>query len=174
MALKGPALVALIWLWSGANRNADRFASQVRACRPFLSGCAAGFVVIYGGAYYLTGTRGLGAMVERFVHIPAQQVYGGFSALKLVAFPLGFAYALLPCLPLSCTGFRCLADPAFRDWIPIVLLSVCLSCGFAALLVLLTNWLWPRLSTIESKRTCVVRNWPTVRRYRVDLLDANI
>jgi hypothetical protein len=150
MVLVGPALVALIWLWPDAeNPDRARFASRVRACIPFLLGCGAGFVVIYGSAYYLSGTRGLAAMVERFIHIPAEQIYGGFSAVKLVAFPLGFTYALLPCLPLNCTGFRCLADPAFRDWIPVVLFSVALVGGFAALLVLVTRWLWPRLSALD-------------------------
>jgi hypothetical protein len=150
MVLAGPALAALIWLWpDGENPDRRRFASRAWACAPFLLGCCVGFVLIYGGAYYLSGTRGLAAIVERFVHVPAEQIYGGFSPVKLVAFPLGFTYALLPCLPLSCTGFRCLADPALRHWIPVVLLSGAFVGGFAGLLVLMTRWLWPRLSALD-------------------------
>lgn len=150
MVLAGPALVALIWLWpDGEKSDRHRFAHRAWACVPFVVGCCVGFVVIYGGSYYLSGTRGLAAMVERFVHVPAEHIYGGFSPVKLVAFPLGFTYALLPCLPLSCTGFRCLADPSLRNWIPVVLLSGTLVGGFVGLLVLMIRWLWSRLSALD-------------------------
>ena len=121
---------------------------------PFVVGCLVGFLLIYGGAYYYTGTRGFKAMVGRFIYVPAQDVYGGFSTLKLAALPLGFTYSLLPCLPSDCSGFNCLRDPSFRNWIPIASFSLLLTSGFAVALLLITKRLWPKFTTL--RRTVLI------------------
>ncbi len=149
MVLIGPAILVLIWYWPEQSLEHHPAASRIRSIAFFLTGCVAGLFVIYGSAYYLSGARGLLPIMRRFVHVPAQQLYGGFAVSKLFALPLGFTYALLPCLPLDCPGFRCLLDPGRHAWIGVVLLSLVLVGGIAALVGFLLPRIWKDLNRLE-------------------------
>jgi hypothetical protein len=161
MVLIGPAILALIWYWPARSFEGLRAVSRTRNLALFLAGCLVALILIYGTAYYLSGTRGLVPMALRFVHVPADDVYGGFALPKLVALPLGLTYALLPCLPLDCTGFRCLMDPGHQKWIIVVLISLGLVSGIAAPVGLVLLRIWKRFSEIErlgviSSSVCIL------------------
>lgn len=151
MVLIGPALLLLVFLFLLTKEHV-KAGQRLMACVPFLSGCFAGLAVVWGGAYYFSGSRGLIIILRRFLDVPAHDVYGQFSFLKIAAVPLGFTYALFPCLPHDCGGFRCLADPGREAWIAVAALSFFLAVGAVTTLGLLTLQMWKGLSS----KTCTM------------------
>jgi hypothetical protein len=123
----------------------------------FLASFAASIPMIYGTAYYLSGTKKLPEMVARFVQVDAAQVYGGASVMKLLTVLPGLTYALFPCLPQHC-GFQCLAAPEHRIWIPIAAIAILtVAMAFIAIIVL-TRKIWPQITAHErlAATTCGV------------------
>jgi hypothetical protein len=118
----------------------------------FLAGFTAGIPIIYGPAYYLSGTRGLAEMFHRFLRVDAAQVYGGASAMKAAAVLPGLAYALFPCLPQQC-GFRCLAAPEYRLWIPVAAAAVSAAAAALAALLVLARRAWRKMTARERAGT---------------------
>jgi hypothetical protein len=118
--------------------------------RLFSAGCvAAGFGVgvplIYGTAYYLSGARSLAAIAARFFGVGVPGIKLGFNLLTV---PAGFALALFPCLPYKC-GFRCLAIPQYRAWIPVAAAAVLIVAGWLLAMLLLTRKIWQSISELQ-------------------------
>jgi hypothetical protein len=123
----------------------------------FLVSFAASIPIIYGTAYYLSGTRKLAEMIARFVQVDAAQVYGGVSAMKLLTVLPGLAYALFPCLPQHC-GFQCLAAPEHRIWVPIAATAIWTVAMAIIATIVLARKIWPQITAHErlAATTCGV------------------
>jgi hypothetical protein len=104
MVLFAPGLVVYAWLGgSGAGRW--------RRAGAFVGAAALSIAVLYGVAYVLSGTSGIGAMAERFVRMDgAPQVFAGLGLTKTANLPLGLANAVAPVLPPGYAGLRSLFD----------------------------------------------------------------
>ena len=77
MVLIGPSLCLLIWKWPPSPVQRVSRATQLAS---FLSGCILGAIVIYGTAYYLSGTRDIVSMLHRLgAYLP--KGYGEESVL---------------------------------------------------------------------------------------------
>jgi hypothetical protein len=143
MALIGPAVVFLIWRWPG--RQARIFSTL-----GLISGFTAGVFVIVGAAFYWAGARSGSDILHRFLQTePALQQNGGLQIARTTSVLAGLAYALFPCLPRECSGFRCLSFVDNHFWIPIAALAVILAgAGLIAILVL-SKTLWAHMAERE-------------------------
>jgi hypothetical protein len=151
MVLAGVSIVFLLWQWPRLGERGIRLHARVFSVIQFGGGFAMGLLTVYGIAYYLTGTQTAMGMFKRFVHVTlTQEIYTHVTPTKIVALLPGLAYALFPCLPRECDGFRCLAEGRFRGWIPVAGMAV-LAAGLSlAAMLCLAAKVSSRLTDLEK------------------------
>jgi hypothetical protein len=151
MILIGPALLFLVWRWPSGSR---RLSSVLSLC----AGVGLGIGIIFGAAYYWDGARSADQLVHRFLQIPGGQQYGGLHFVKAGATLPGLAYALFPCLPPECDGFRCLFAIEYHSWIPIAAAAIVIAGIWIVAMLYLGFKLWHFMAEIEKAVTisCLV------------------
>jgi hypothetical protein len=150
MVLVGVAMIFLLSQWPGGQDDDRERGARVFAVMYFVAASALGILLIYGTAYYLSGTRTATGMVDRFLRISSADVYGGVTLVKIAAVLPGLAYALFPCLPRDCSGFRCLSEEQYRSWIPVAGLAV-IAAGLSSMMMLrLARALWAAMTRLEK------------------------
>jgi hypothetical protein len=151
MVLLGVLAIFLIGLFPNRQNTRPQFRARLLAL--FMVAFGASILFGYGIAYYMSGTDTAAGMVRRFLNVPGSHIYGGLTLAKVAAVLPGFAYALLPCLPRECSGFRCLIAEDYWPWIPVAGLAV----GAASLWIVasldLVRRLWSCMS--ESERLMI-------------------
>jgi len=150
MVFIGVPIVFLLWQWPRHQAKDTVLRSRIFAVTYFVAGFVLGIPIIYGAAYYASGTRTAMGMVVQFLQVPAKEVYGGVSLVKCVAVLPGLAYALFPCLPHECDGFRCLAARQYRAWVPVAGLAVIFAGLLVVAILALVRKLWTVLREFEK------------------------
>jgi hypothetical protein len=150
MVLFGIPIVIMLWqsTTTGADRN-TAWRTKIVAARQFVVGFALGIPIIYGTAYYLSGTRTVTGMLGRFLQLDgSSQVYGGVSLIKFASVLPGLAISLFPCLPREC-GFRCLNNRQYVSWVPVAVLAILVGAVCLVAMAFLTAKLWPIMTATE-------------------------
>jgi hypothetical protein len=150
MVLLGAPMLFLLCRYSGREAQRPSPASRLLSAGCFFAGFGAGVPLVYGIAYYLSGTRTVVAMATRFF---GTGVAGIKTTLNLFRLLPGFALALFPCLPPEC-GFRCLTLPQYRPWIPIAAGAVLIAGSWLFVTLILVRRIWPRAE--ENERMAMV------------------
>lgn len=102
MVLVGPICLFLCWRWP---RTAGVKRDQGIVRSAYMLG-SSGFstLLIYGTAYYLSGTTSPLAMLKRFFIIEGQQIYGSFASWKVVFLISSYIRNVVPIFPLDFCG----------------------------------------------------------------------
>jgi hypothetical protein len=151
MVLVGMPVIFLLWQWPGRQSDGVGLRARIFSVTQFAGGFALGIPIVYGIAYYLTGTQTAAGMVYRFLHVTlTQEVYTHVTLVKIVALLPGLAYALVPCLPRECDGFRCLAEGQYRPWIPVAGLAVLVAGLLLTAMLGLAKGVWAILTELEK------------------------
>jgi hypothetical protein len=150
MVFIGVPIVFLLWQWPHHQSKDRVLRSRIFAVTYFVAGVVLGIPIIYGSVYYASGTQTAVGMIVRFLQMPGKEVYGGVSLVKFVALLPGLAYALFPCLPPECDGFRCLAARQHRAWVPVAGLAVIFAGLLVVALLVLVRKLWSVLRKSEK------------------------
>lgn len=151
MALLAVPVIVFAWLWPRPDAPRLTPYARIFSAMPFTAGFAIGIPIVYGAAYYVSGTQTVTQMFHRFLEVPSARVYAGFSFLKAASLLPGFAYALFPCLPRECSGFRCLISEDYRAWIPVAGLALAAAgIWFAAVLALAKHVWYAAMPTARS------------------------
>lgn len=150
MVVVAVPIVFLIWKWPGGQIEDRKLRARLFSELRFVTAFFLGILTIYATAYYLSGTRTPAGMASRFLFIPASGVYAGITPVKTVAVLAGLAYALFPCLPRECSGFRCLSEGQYRSWIPVAGLAVIFAGLLLMAMVGLAKSVWSVLAAMEK------------------------
>jgi hypothetical protein len=142
MVLIGPAELLLIYCWdqrSGSHHNI--------LALWFLLGCLLGGIAAYAPIYILSGTSGPLAMWRRFFEMGGgEQVYGGFSASKLLNLIIGFANSIIAILPIDYQGVRSLLSLHHNDrWLVLTSGTVLVLAGWLIWTLFRLVSVWPEL-----------------------------
>ena len=145
MILLGAPMLFLLGCYPGPQAERTPLRVRLFSAGWVAAGFGVGVPLIYGTAYYLAGARTVAAIAGRFFGVGVPGIKFGFNILTV---PAGFALALFPCLPYGC-GFRCLALPQYRAWIPVAAAAVLIAAGWLLAMVILARQVWPRISELE-------------------------
>lgn len=152
MALIAPAVAFWIWRWPRNNRVQRHL---LLFLAPYMAGFAVGVVAIFGVAFYWSGTHSMLGMVQQFMVRDAYLVNeGGITLIGIAGLLAGLAYALFPCLPRECTGFRCLATAEHQVWIPVAVLAIVVAVVWLGAMLVLVRRVWPSMT--ESEKVAIV------------------
>jgi len=151
MTLIGAPLIWLFWRWPGSQGEYRPLRDRLSSVMRFAAGFAVGVVIIFGTAYYLAGTRTPTELVNRFLMLdPYLKLEGGINLVRTASVLAGFAYALFPCLPRECTGFRCLSAAEHQSWIPVAGLAIVLAGLSLIAMLVLGKRLWALMGASEK------------------------
>jgi hypothetical protein len=102
MILIGPVAAFLCFKWP-AKRGKNFFSGETPALRlAYLTGGGiVGVALIYGFAYSYSGTQGIAAMIERFLFLKGNSIYGSLELKKIATIPFAligniFYFSLFP------------------------------------------------------------------------------
>ena len=137
------APAALVLIFRSRREGEDSFQGYLRRLRAegvfALSGLA-GSVLIYGWAYWESGTRKLGPMLERFVHNEDARAYLGVSVGKVLSVPIGLVSNIYPVLS-NYLGIRnLLSDRKFLAAWLFVLIGILLCFIISFVFLIHRNW----------------------------------
>ena len=165
MLLTGPALAFLLWQWPGNQGGGPRSRKRFASIMHFGAGVVFGGLFIFGSAYYWEGTRTVAGLVHRFLRVdPFFQAETGVRLLRFVTMLPGLTYALFPCLPRDCSGFRCLGEAVHHSWIPLTGLAVGATALLTIALLIFGRTLWPMMTKPSrvSLIACLICLIPTM------------
>ncbi|HMD31866.1 MAG TPA: hypothetical protein VKG84_08135 [Candidatus Acidoferrales bacterium] len=153
MILLAPAAILLLWRGGSVEERAGAAAPRrySRIGVFALSGVASS-ALIYGWAYWRSGTQGLAAMIQRFFRHEDARAYLGVSVERAVSVPIGMVRNIFPVL----VHFRSVHEALAEQKLQLVVLFLVLLafCAFLGYCIARLAGNWSELS--QARKTAVV------------------